>query len=181
MIGGIARPILQRRPAIGGIPEQNWESQGQGDQPTKQCPAGEQQAALRSQQQAGDQRDPPEEHRLLRQQAQPSHQAKREPPTGLIVAQQDDEDGGGQRPPEDIEDVIGIDGAVRQKDEAVADPRAASPWAYAAPPRSRAISPVSRMIPAQTSAEIMWIAQRALPVRKRGTSVIQGRSGGTST
>ncbi len=67
MIVGIARPILHRRPAIGGIPEQEWQEESEGDQAPKQRPAGEQQAALWSQQQSGDQGEPPEEDGLLRQ------------------------------------------------------------------------------------------------------------------
>ena len=67
MILGIARPILHRRPAVGGIPEQEGQEEREGDQSPKQRPAGEQQAALWGQQQADDQGEPPEEDGLLRQ------------------------------------------------------------------------------------------------------------------
>src|SRR4029079_19098886 len=73
MISGITHPILQRRPAIGSVPEQEWEDQDKGDQVAKSGPAGEQQTALRGQQQTGNQRESPEEDGLLRQQAQASH------------------------------------------------------------------------------------------------------------
>ena len=67
MILGIACPILERCPAIRGIPEKEWQDESEGDQATKQRPAGEQQAALWSQQQSDDQGEPPEEDGLLRQ------------------------------------------------------------------------------------------------------------------
>ncbi len=67
MILGIARPILHRRPAIEGIPDQEWQDEREGDQAPKHRPAGEQQAALWSQQQSDDQGEPPEEDGLLRQ------------------------------------------------------------------------------------------------------------------
>src|SRR5262249_34872457 len=61
--------------------------------------------------------EPPEEYGLLRQQAQTSYHPKCEPPPWLVITKQDNEDSGSERPPEDIEDVIGIDRAVRQKDQ----------------------------------------------------------------
>ena len=67
MVLGIARPILERCPAIGGIPEQEWQEEREGDQAPEHRPAGEQQAALWSQQQPHHQREPPEEDGLLRQ------------------------------------------------------------------------------------------------------------------
>jgi len=109
MIVGIVRPILERCPPIGGIPEQKWQDESEGDQAPKQRPAREQQAALWGKPQSDDQREPPEEDGLLRQQSQASHQAEREPASGMFIAQQDDEDGGAKLPPEFIEDIIGVD------------------------------------------------------------------------
>jgi len=41
--------------------------------------------------------------------------------------------------------------------------RAASAWTQREPPRSWAISPVSRIGTAQTDAEMLWKAHKALP------------------